>query len=180
MPAMRLFTSALTLLAAVIVALVLGNTVLQSPPASSRLAGVSVAVTGYTIHKLGDNRDRLTLGIRVMSMRDLDECLGFTFDEPFGSRRFSDPPTGCVEPRTAATAAQVVFDGLTDDDLTFPSHTLVWGIPGGRCGMIMNALGVCVIEQAGTATMQLPWKSPFPTFGPIGSFAPIFSFEPYP
>lgn len=69
---------------------------------------------------------------------------------------------------------------LTADDLAFPSHTLVWGIPGGRCGPIFEAFGVCVVEQAGTAKLQLPSRSVLPSIGPLGSFFPLFSFEPLP
>jgi hypothetical protein len=181
MPAMRLLEVVVALPVAVVVGfIVLTNTVLQPPPASTRLAGVSVAVNGYTISDLGGSRHRLSLGVRVSSIRDLDECLGFTFDEPFGNRRFSDPASGCVRPTAGVTTAQLTFDGLTDDDLAYPAHTLVWGIPGGRCGLIMSALGVCVVEQAGTAAVQLPYNSPFPTIGPLGSLGgPYFTFKPF-
>ena len=65
------------------------------------------------------------------------------------------------------------------DDLAFPSHTLVWGIPGGRCGPILEVFGVCVVDQAGTADFELPSKNPLPSFAPFGSFVPLFSFGPY-
>jgi hypothetical protein len=40
------------------------------------------------------------------------------------------------------------------------------------------SLGVCVVEQAGTADLKLPSRSILPTFGPLGSFLPLFSFPP--
>jgi hypothetical protein len=75
----------------------------------------------------------------------------------------------------------LTFEKLTSDDLSFPEHTLVWGVPGGRCGPVLELFGVCVVEQAGTADLKLPSRSPLPTFGPIGSFGPIvplFSLSP--
>lgn len=41
----------------------------------------------------------------------------------------------------------------------------------------MLRLGVCVVEQAGTAALELPRPSALPSFGPIGSFFPLFSFD---
>jgi hypothetical protein len=64
------------------------------------------------------------------------------------------------------------------DDIAFPEHTLVWGVAGGRCGLILEAFGVCVVDQAGTAAVKLPSHSVIPSIGPIGSFLPIFSFPP--
>lgn len=60
---------------------------------------------------------------------------------------------------------------------------LVWGIAGGRCGPILELVGVCVVDQAGTLDLALPRPSGLPTFPfgsfPLGSF-PLFSFEPLP
>jgi hypothetical protein len=50
-------------------------------------------------------------------------------------------------------------------------------VPGGRCGPILELFGVCVVEQAGTADLELPSRTVLPTFGPIGSFVPFFSFD---
>jgi hypothetical protein len=72
----------------------------------------------------------------------------------------------------------LTFDKATDDDLSFPEHTVVWGIPGGRCGPLLELFGVCVVEQAGTADLELPSRNPLPTFGPIRSLFPMFSFDP--
>jgi hypothetical protein len=74
---------------------------------------------------------------------------------------------------------RLAFEHLTDDDLAFPSHTLVWGIPGGRCGPILLLFGVCVVEQAGTADLELPQRNPLPTLFPIGSLGPLFSFPAF-
>jgi hypothetical protein len=155
MRAMRLLGLVVAVPVALIVMIMLGNGPFQPAPASTRLAGVSVAVIGFTVTDLGNSHLRLTLGIRVTSIRDLDACLGFALDEPFGNRKISDPPTGCIKPLAAPATAQLTFDGLTDDDLTFPYHTLVWGIPGGRCGLIMTVMRMCVIEQAGTVPVAV-------------------------
>jgi len=77
-----------------------------------------------------------------------------------------------VKPRLKPQQVGLVYDQLTTDDLTFPSHTLVWGIPGGRCGIVFELLGVCVVEQAGTADFELPYHGP--SFKPFGSFGPLF------
>jgi hypothetical protein len=77
----------------------------------------------------------------------------------------------------------VVLNELTKDDERFPDHVLVWGIAGGRCGPILELVGVCVVDQAGTVDLALPRPSGLPTFPfgsfPLGSF-PLFSFEPLP
>ena len=75
----------------------------------------------------------------------------------------------------------MTFEKLTSDDLIFPDHTVVWGIPGGRCGLVLEAFGVCVVEQAGTADLRLPSRNTVPSIGPIGTFAPVvplYSFSP--
>jgi len=40
-------------------------------------------------------------------------------------------------------------------------------------------VGVCVVEQAGTADLELPERNPLPTFGPFGSLGPTFSFPDF-
>jgi hypothetical protein len=151
----------------------------RPPPASERLAGVGVAIAGYTIDDLPDDRHRLNLQVTVTSLGDIDECLGFTLDEPFATRRVETANGVCAKPRSGAQTIRLAFEGLSEDDLTFPSHTLVWGIPGGRCGPVLLLFGVCVVEQAGTADLELPDRNPLPTFGPLGSLGPLFSFPAF-
>jgi len=76
------------------------------------------------------------------------------------------------------TKIGLTFDKLTSDDLAFPEHTVVWGVPGGRCGIVLEAFGVCVVEQAGTADLRLPSRNPLPTIGTFGPIVPLFSFSP--
>jgi hypothetical protein len=173
---MRLIAFGAGFAVAFLVATVVASNIFRPPPASTRLAGVGVAVIGYTVQNLADRRHRLSLTVTIDSVRDLNECLGFTLDEPFAGRRLDPLPAGCVRPVVGRQTVQLTFDGLTQDDLTFPSHTVVWGIPGGRCGPILALFGVCVVDMAGTADVTLPTRSTLPTFGPLGSFLPIFSF----
>jgi xanthosine utilization system XapX-like protein len=173
---MRLISLGVGVLVGLLAAVVVATNVFKPPAAATRLAGVSVAVIGYTISDLGDRRHRLNLTVTLTSVRDLPECIGFTLDEPFAGRRLDPLPASCVRPVAGRKTVQLMFDGLTDDDLTFPSHTVVWGIPGGRCGPILGLFGVCVVDQAGTAELKLPSRSTLPTFGPLGSFLPLFSF----
>ena len=42
-----------------------------------------------------------------------------------------------------------------------------------------NLFGVCVVDQAGMAKLELPSKSVLPSIGPLGSFFPLFSFPAY-
>jgi hypothetical protein len=156
---------------------VAAGTVFQPAPAATRLAGVSVGVAGYTIDDLGGGKHRLHVQAAISSLRDLDECLGFTLDEPFAGRRLSPAAGTCARPRAGRQTVELVFVGLTEDDLRFPSHTLVWGIPGGRCGPILLVFGVCVVEQAGTAALELPGRQVLPSLT-FGSFGPLFSFPP--
>jgi hypothetical protein len=174
----RLVALLLALVLAPLVAIWLVTNVFRPPPASERLDGVSVAITGFSTEDLDESRHRLRLTIDVTSPRNLDECLGFALDEPFAGRRLEPEAGACVRADAGVHSAALVFDQMTDADLDFPSHTLVWGIPGGRCGPIFEVLGVCVVEQAGTADFELPQRNPLPTFGPIGTLFPIFSFEP--
>ena len=172
----------LGVVAIAVVAIFLTSPVFQPPPARERLAGVSVALDGYQITDLGEDKHNLRLNVEVVSDRDLDTCLGFTLDEPFATRRLTPTnPAGCIRPAAGATPASMDFDGLTDIDLMSPSHTLVWGVDGGRCNLLMQAFGVCVVEQAGTVPVELPPPPGLPSFPPLGSFPPIFqpfSFDP--
>jgi hypothetical protein len=155
----------------------LTTNVFRPAPAVERLSGVAVTVSDYRIEDLPNDAHRLHLTVALTSVRDLTDCVGFTLDEPFAGRRMT-PETGvCPTPRAGTTKVSLVLDRLGDDDLTFPSHTVVWGIPGGRCGPVLELFGVCVVEQAGTADLELPNKTVLPTFGPIGSLFPVFSFE---
>lgn len=175
---MRLISLGAGVLVGLLAAVVVATNVFRPPAAATRLAGVSVAVIGYTVNDLDDRRHRLNLTVTINSIRDLDECLGFALDAPFAGRRLDSLSGRCVRPVAGRQTAQLMFDGLTEDDLTFPSHTVVWGIPGGRCGPILGLFGVCVVDQAGTADLKLPSRSILPTFGPLGSFLPLFSFPP--
>ena len=85
----------------------------------------------------------------------------------------------CVQPRIRPQTVALVYEHLTSDDLAFPSHTLVWGIPGGRCGPVLELFGVCVVEQAGTADFDLPSKHVLPSWAPFGSFKPLFPEPSY-
>src|SRR5262245_39146683 len=161
-------------------ALVIVTNVARPAPAADRLHGVAVVVTSQSTEDLGTGRHRLRLTADVTSRAAIDECIAFALDEPFGNRRLQpDGTSDCVRPAAGTETVRLVFDRLTDDDLTFPSHTLVWGIPGGRCGPVLEALGVCVVDQAGTADFELPSKNPLPSIGPLGSFTPLFSFGPF-
>jgi hypothetical protein len=177
---MRWVLLAAGLLVGACAAFVISQDVLRPPPAADRLAGVSVAMAGYTIGDLPGDRHRLVLSLAVTSARDVDECVGFALDEPFANRRMTAGADGCWRPRRGTTDVPVTFDGLTDDDLAFPSHTIVWGIPGGRCGPILEALGVCVVEGAGTVALELPSHSVVPTFRPgqtLGPLIPVPSLD---
>lgn len=179
--AMRLAILATAVVVGALAAVILSNTALAPPPADERLAGVSVAVSGYTIEELGDDRHRLAMTVAVTSERDLDECLAFALDQPFRHRRIDTADGECLRPEGGQHMASLVFDDLTDDDLLFPSHSLVWGVAGGRCGIILELMGVCVVDFAGTADFELPSQNPFPSFEPFGSFGPLvplFSFAP--
>jgi len=161
----------------VFLAIVLATNVFRPAPAADRLAGVSVAVAGYTIKPQPSDRHQLHLTVKLTSARDINECVGFTLDLPFAGRRMATADGSCARPRAGSSNVELRFQ-LTDDDLMFPSHTVVWGIPGGRCGPILEVFGVCVVDQAGTADLELPAKSVLPSIGPLGSFFPLFSFPP--
>jgi hypothetical protein len=173
-------------LLALLVALVVGfafgfvvvtTNVFRPPAASDRLSGVHVRVASYSIDNLPNDAHRLHLQVVMTSLRDLDDCLGFTLDEPFAGRRVDAVAGTCIKPRARPQQIALVYEHLTNDDLSFPSHTLVWGIPGGRCGIMLELFGVCVVEQAGTAEFELPSKTP--TFKPFGSFWPLFPQPSY-
>ena len=175
----------LGILAAFSVVMVLGvvaltNTIFRPAPAADRLSGVSVQLAGYWIESLEGGRHRLHLTLRLHGEKAIDQCVGFALDEPFGGRRLAPVASACPKPTAGDQDVALIFDRLTDTDLSFPSHTIVWGVPGGRCGIVMEAFGVCVVEQAGTVPLELPRPSTLPSFGPIGSFFPIFSFGPLP
>ena len=175
---MRLLTLLVAVLALGFGAIVLSTNVLRPAPAADRLAGVSVVVTGHSTEDLGDKRHRLRLAVQIDSAADIDECLGFTLDEPFAGRRMAAEAAPCLRPRAGQQTGALTFDRLTDDDLLFPAHTLVWGIPGGRCGPILEAFGVCVVDQAGTADFELPTRNVLPSFGSFGPLVSFFSFAP--
>jgi hypothetical protein len=165
------------LVVGVFIAIVLATNVFRPAPAADRLAGVSVAVAGYTIEPQPSDRHELHLTVTLTSARDIDECVGFALDLPFAARRMATASGTCARPRAGSSNVELRYQ-LTDDDMTFPSHTLVWGIPGGRCGPVLELFGVCVVDQAGTAKLELPSKSVLPSIGPIGSLFPLFSFPP--
>jgi hypothetical protein len=171
---MRLLVLLAVVLAIPFAWIVLATNVFRPPPAADRLSGVHVRVASYWVDGSARGRRRLQLTVAVTSLRDIDECLGFALDEPFAGRRMSTPSGTCVRPRARAQDVVLAYDSLSDDDLTFPSHTLVWGIPGGRCGPLLEVFGVCVVEQAGTAEFELPSRNPLPSFKGLGSFAPLF------
>jgi hypothetical protein len=168
---MRLLGS---LVLVVMVAIVLATTVFRPVAAADRLAGVSATVAGYTIEPQASDRNELHLTVRLTSVQDLDECVGFTLDEPFAGRRLATTNGSCARPRAGSSTVELRYQ-LTADDLAFPSHTLVWGIPGGRCGPLLELFGVCVVDQAGTAKLELPSRSVLPSIGPLGSFFPFYS-----
>ena len=164
------------------VAIFLTSPVFSPPPAATRLAGVSVALDQFHITDLGDDRHNLRLDLFITSGRDIDTCLGFALDEPFATRRLTltDPVGGCARPAPGTKRASVDFDGLTQIDLMGPSHTDVWGVAGGRCNLLMQAFGVCVVEQAGTVAVELPEPPSFMSFPPLGSVPPLFSPLSFP
>jgi hypothetical protein len=151
------------------VAVVLATNVFRPAPAGERLAGVRVQVAGYTLDDLPNDRQRLHLTVTLVSSRTIDECVAFTLDQPFGGRQLKPASGVCPRPRGGATNVALLFD-LTSSDVQFPSHTLVWGVPGGRCGIVLELFGVCVVDQAGTVDFELPSRQILPTFGPLGSF----------
>jgi hypothetical protein len=178
----RLVVIAVLVVAAV--AIFLTSPVFQPPPAKERLADVSVALDGFQVTDIDETHHTLRLDLEVSAAQDIpDLCLGFALDEPFATRRLrlTDPAGGCLRPAAGTTRASVDFDGLTDIDLMSPSHTLVWGVDGGRCSLPMQAFGVCVVEQAGTVPVELPPPPGLPSFPPLGSLPPFFepfSFDP--
>ena len=157
--------------AAVLIAgLLLSATVFRPPAAADRLQGVTVTLGAFSIDDLADGRNRLDVSVVLTSPADIDECIAFALDEPFSGRRISFVGETCPKAVAGTTNVDLVFERLTDADLAFPSHTIVWGIPGGRCGLLMEAFGVCVVEQAGTVPLELPEPQVLPSIGPLGSF----------
>jgi hypothetical protein len=159
-------------------AVALSNTVFRPAPAATRLAGVSVQWVDFHITDLDAGRHRLDLTVRLHSPWPIDQCVAFALDGPFAGRRLEPASGSCPKPVAGDQDVALTFDRLTDSDVSFPSHTIVWGVPGGRCGIVFELFGVCVVDQAGTVPLELPRPSSLPSFGPIGSFLPIFSFEP--
>lgn len=176
---MRLLLVLAALPVAALAAVIAATNVFEPPPARDRLPGVRVAVESVQVDPAVGDRHRLTVAITVMSPRDLDECLAFALDQPFAGRRLTTSGD-CIRPRSVAQSATLVLASATDDDLTYPSHTLVWGVAGGRCGLVLEAFGVCVVDQAGTVPVELPSRSPLPSFIPFGSLEPFFSLPPFP
>ena len=160
----------------------LTNTIFRPAPAADRLAGVTVHWVEFHIDDLDAGKHRLNLTVRLTSDRAIDACVGFALDEPFAGRRLEPASGVCPKPVVGDQDIELTTDRLTDDDVTFTSHTIVWGIPGGRCGIVMEAVGVCVVEQAGTVPIEFPRPSGQPTFPSFDSFIPIpiFSFGPLP
>ena len=178
---MRLAVLATVVVLGLIAVVILRTNVLAPPPADERLAGVDVAVTGYTIDDLPEDRRRLTVTLAVTSDHDLDECMAFALDQVFAHRRMTAADGECVRPVAGQRNATLTYDGLSEDDLMFPEHSIVWGVPGGRCGIVLELVGVCVVDFAGTADFELPSRSVLPSLGPFGSFGPLvplFSFDP--
>jgi hypothetical protein len=178
---MRLAVLASVVVLGLIAVVILRTNVLAPPPADERLAGVDVAVAGYSIDDLPEDRHRLTVTLAVTSEFDLDECMAFALDQAFAHRRMATAEGECVRPAIGQRNATLTFDGLTEDDLMFPDHSIVWGVPGGRCGIVLELVGVCVVDFAGTADLKLPSRSVLPSLGPFGSFGPLiplFSFDP--
>ena len=178
---MRLAVLATVVVLGLIGVVILRTNVLAPPPADERLAGVDVAVSGYTIDDLPDDRHRLTVTLAVTAERDVDECMAFGLDQAFAQRRMTTAGGECVRPVAGQRNATLTYDGLTEDDLMFPEHNIVWGVPGGRCGIVLELVGVCVVDFAGTADFELPSRSVLPSIEPFGSFGPlipIYSFDP--
>ena len=167
----------------VAVAIFLTAPAFQPPPANELLAGVSVGLGGFQLTDMSDDRHRVHIDLNVASVRDIDACLAFALDEPFATRRLqsTDPSAGCIRPTAGSTSVSMDLDGLTDVDLMSTSHLVVWGVAGGRCNLVMQAMGVCVVDQAGTVPVEFPPPPGLPSFPPIGSLPPIFqpfSFDP--
>jgi hypothetical protein len=178
---MRLAVLATVVMLVLIAVVILRTNVLAPPPADERLAGVDVTVAGYAIDDLPDERQRLTVTLAVTSERDLDECMAFALDQAFAHRRMATAEGECVRPVARQRNATLTYDGLTEDDLMFPDHSIVWGVPGGRCGLVLELVGVCVVDFAGTADIELPSRTVLPSRAPFGSFGPLiplFSFDP--
>jgi hypothetical protein len=177
---MRLVIALVGLPILVLALIVVGTRVIAGPPASERLAGVTVLVVSHSLGPRADAKQDLRIQIVVTSARSIDDCLAFTLDEPFATRRLrvTDPVDGCLRPRVGTIKATVLFDRLADDDLLSADHTLVWGVTGGKCGVILPLFGICAVDQAGTADLKLPvkWPVPFPSFGTFVPF-PTFSID---
>jgi hypothetical protein len=166
------------------VAIFLTSPIFQPPPAKEVLAGVSVVLGGFRLTDRGDDKHGVHVDLAVASSRDVDACLAFTLDEPFAGRRMkaTDSSVDCIRPTAGTATIGLDFDELTDIDLMSTSHVVVWGVRGGRCNLLLQATGVCVVEQAGTVAVEFPPAPGLPSFPPFGSLPPIllqpFSFDP--
>jgi hypothetical protein len=166
-----------------IITVILGAQALAGPPAGERLAGVTVSITGYSLPDGADGEPDLQVQITVASLRSAQDCLAFALDQAFANRamRVIDPHDGCIRPTPGRTNATLLFDRLTDDDRQFPSHTIVWGVKGGKCGVVLPLFGVCVVDFAGTVDFELPRPSNLPSFPPLGSFTlPTYDLDGVP
>ncbi len=150
------------------------------PAASTELAGVSVSLAGQSVVDLPAGTHRLELVVVVSSGTPKDACLAFALDEPIKGRTVAvaGAGDGCYRPAAGSSRVALSFDALTDDDVLFGSHSLLWGLRGGRCGPILGLLGLCALDVAGTVPLSLPSRAALPSFRPIGSLFPLSSFAP--
>ena len=81
---MRIVYALCTLPIIAVLAVIVATNVFAPPPATERLAGISVMVKGYAIDDLSNDRHRLRLTLDLSGPTDIDQCIGFTLDEPFG------------------------------------------------------------------------------------------------
>lgn len=175
---MRLVVALFVALGLILGAVLVVPRLFQPAPAAERLAGVSVSIVRFAMTEPEPDRHALELDIEIASPTDLDVCMGFALDQAFASRRLEAQSSGgCVQPRAGSQVVALALDDLSDTDVQLPSHSLVWGVAGGRCGPVFELIGVCVVEVVDTIAFELPHDPVLPTFGPLGSFFPIFSFS---
>lgn len=174
---MRLVVALFIALGVILGAVLIVPRLFQPAPAAERLAGVTVAIVRFAVTEPVADEHGLEVDVEITSPSDLDVCMGFALDQAFANRRLEAPGAACVRPRAGSQVVSLTLDPLTDADISFPSHSLVWGVAGGRCGPIFELAGVCVVEFVETIALELPRDPALPTFGPIGSIFPIFSFS---
>lgn len=172
---MRLVVPLFVALGVILAAVLIVPRLFQPAPAAERLAGVTVSIVRFEVIEEFD-ASLLVVDVEITSPTDIDVCMGFALDQAFANRRLKEKDDKCVAPR-AGSHAFTLLGGLTDSDISFPSHSLVWGVAGGRCGPLFELIGACVVEFVDTIDLELPHDPVLPTFGPIGSFFPIFSFS---